>query len=206
MERMVSRSLDWCICLPALVLLSPVLLVLIALIRVTTRGPAFFKQQRAGRNGRPFTLYKFRTMRPDADPYGDSPRSEDDPRLTRIGRFLRETSLDELPQLFNILKGDMTLVGPRPLYVTQMAEWTEHQRRRLEVTPGLTGLAQISGRGALTREQKLALDVLYVETRSPGLDLKILWTTLRQVFCRKAIYEVRYSESQQTRSEMPDTR
>ena len=97
------------------------------------------------RHGRPFTFYKFRTMRPEVDPFGPSPKSGDDPRLTRLGRFLREYSLDELPQLVNILQGDMSLVGPRPLYVAQMAEWDERQRKRLFVKPGLTGLAQISG-------------------------------------------------------------
>jgi len=141
----------------------------------------------------------------EADPYGASPKSGDDPRLTRVGRFLRETSLDELPQLLNILKGDMTLVGPRPLYVAQIAEWTPHQRRRLEVKPGLTGLDQTSGRGELTREAKLALDVRYVETANWRLDLKILMATARQVFGRQAIYEKQYSETEITRAGRGDT-
>lgn len=179
--------------------LSPLLIVIATLIRLTSRGPAIFVQERAGLGGRAFRFYKYRTMTLEADPYGASPKSGDDPRLTSFGRFLRETSLDELPQLFNILKGDMTLVGPRPLYVAQIAEWTPHQRRRLEVKPGLTGLAQTSGRGELTREAKLALDVRYVERANWRLDLKIIIATVRQVFGGKAIYEQRYSETETTR-------
>ncbi|MCH7918681.1 MAG: sugar transferase [Planctomycetes bacterium] len=179
--------------------LSPLLIVIATLIRLTSKGPAIFVQERAGLGGRAFRFYKYRTMTLEADPYGASPKSGDDPRLTSFGRFLRETSLDELPQLFNILKGDMTLVGPRPLYVAQIAEWTPHQRRRLEVKPGLTGLAQTSGRGELTREAKLALDVRYVERANWRLDLKIIIATVRQVFGGKAIYEQRYSETETTR-------
>ena len=171
--------------------LSPLLIVIATLIRLTSRGPAIFVQERAGLGGRAFRFYKYRTMTLEADPYGASPKSGDDPRLTSFGRFLRETSLDELPQLFNILKGDMTLVGPRPLYVAQIAEWTPHQRRRLEVKPGLTGLAQTSGRGELPREAKLALDVRYVERANWRLDLKIIIATVRQVLGGKAIYEQR---------------
>ena len=149
----------------------------------------------------PFVFYKFRTMRADADPFGPSPKSGEDPRLTKVGRFLREYSLDELPQLFNVLKGDMSIVGPRPLYVSQMAEWNERQKKRLLVKPGLTGLAQISGRGGLTREQKLELDVKYVETADFSTDIKIILATIAQVFGRKSIYERRYSETESTRGE-----
>lgn len=180
-------------------MLLPAFVLLIVIIRLGSRGPAIFTQQRAGRAGKAFTFYKFRTMRTDVNPYGPSPKAGDDPRLTRIGRFLRETSLDELPQLFNVLKGDMSLVGPRPLYVSQMAEWNDRQRRRLEVRPGLTGLAQVSGRGALTREEKLELDVQYVEQRSLLMDLKILLATAAQVLGRKSIYEKRYSMTEEVR-------
>ena len=128
-------------------------------------------------------------MKTDADPFGPSPKSDTDTRLTPIGRFLREYSLDELPQLINILKGQMALVGPRPLYMSQMAEWDDRQKKRLLVKPGLTGLAQISGRGELTREEKLELDVQYVENASPCLDCKIVLATFGQVFMRKNIYE-----------------
>ena len=196
---MTKRILDFGASGTLLLGLSPLLIVIATLIRLTSRGPAIFVQERAGLGGRAFRFYKYRTMTLEADPYGASPKSGDDPRHTSFGRFLRETSLDELPQLFNILKGDMTLVGPRPLYVAQIAEWTPHQRRRLEVKPGLTGLAQTSGRGELTREAKLALDVRYVERANWRLDLKIIIATVRQVFGGKAIYEQRYSETETTR-------
>jgi len=195
-----KRTLDITVAAAALVLLWPVLLALAIAIRLTSPGPALFRQQRAGRDGRPFTLYKFRTMRTDADPYGDSPKSGDDPRLTRIGRFLRETSLDELPQLWNVLIGDMSLVGPRPLYVAQITEWTPTQRQRLLVKPGLTGLAQITGRGGLTVEEKLDLDVEYVRRQGFGYDLRLLAATVRTVFSRRDIYEVRYSRERLSRS------
>jgi len=184
-----------------LVILSPLLAGIVVAIRLTGRGPAIFRQERVGQNGRPFTFYKFRTMRPDADPFGPSPKSGDDPRLTKIGRFLRESSLDELPQLVNILRGDMSLVGPRPLYVSQIAEWDERQRKRLLVKPGLTGLAQIVGRGGLTREEKLELDVKYVEQARLGLDARVLVATFVRVFARKGIYEKRYSRAECTRGQ-----
>lgn len=184
-----------------LIVLSPLLLAIALAVRWTSKGPALFAQQRAGKDGRPFTLYKFRTMRLDAEPFGPSPRSGDDPRLTAIGRWLREHSLDELPQVVNILGGDMSLVGPRPLYVSQMAEWNERQKRRLAVRPGLTGLAQVSGRGALTREEKLELDVRYVEQAGPWLDAKILWATFMQVFGHRGIYEERYSQTERVRGQ-----
>lgn len=191
--------MDICISLLATILLLPVFAVIVIAIRVSSKGSAVFKQERAGKDGKPFTFYKFRTMRLDVDPFGSSPKSGDDPRLTKTGKFLREYSLDELPQLFNVLKGNMSIVGPRPLYVSQMAEWNEQQKKRLLVKPGLTGLAQISGRGELTREEKLELDVKYVETANLWVDLKIILRTLAQVFSRKGIYEKRYSETEYTR-------
>ena len=156
-----------------LVLLAPFWLAIVVAIKLGCRGPAIFAQQRAGQGGRPFTFYKLRTMRLEVDPFGPSPKSGADPRLTRIGRWLREYSLDELPQLINIVRGDMSLVGPRPLYVSQMAEWDPRQRQRLSVKPGLTGMAQVSGRAALTREEKLELDARYVETAGFWLDIRI---------------------------------
>ncbi len=186
-----------------LVILSPLLAGIVVAIRLTSRGPALFRQERAGRNGRPFTFYKFRTMRLEVDPFAPSPKSGDDPRLTKIGRFLREYSLDELPQLVNIVKGDMSLVGPRPLYVSQIAEWDERQSKRLLVPPGLTGLAQICGRGELTREEKLELDVKYVEQASLALDVRILLTTCVRVFGRQGIYEKRYSQAEERRGQEP---
>jgi lipopolysaccharide/colanic/teichoic acid biosynthesis glycosyltransferase len=195
----MKRLFDIVLSLMALLILWPMLVVIAIAIRLTNSGTVVFTQTRAGKDGRPFTIYKFRTMRLEADPYGVSPKSGQDPRLARMGHLLRETSLDELPQLLNVLQGDMSLVGPRPLYVSQMDEWDELQRKRLRVRPGLTGLAQVSGRASLTMEQKLELDVQYVETQSFTLDLQILWRTLYQVLGRDSIYEKRYSNSQVTR-------
>ncbi|MBN1796612.1 MAG: sugar transferase [Sedimentisphaerales bacterium] len=190
--------------IPAVIILLPLFVLLALVIKLSSKGPAIFKQKRAGKDGRPFIFYKFRTMRTDVDPFGASPKSANDPRLTKLGKFLREYSLDELPQLFNVLKGDMSLVGPRPLYMEQMKEWDERQKKRLLVKPGITGLAQISGRGALTREEKLELDVQYVENARFWLDLKIILVTIWQVFCRKSIYEKRYSLTEETRGENND--
>jgi lipopolysaccharide/colanic/teichoic acid biosynthesis glycosyltransferase len=198
---MIKRIIDIIVCLPVFILLLPVLAIIFMLIELSSKGPAVFKQERAGKDGKPFIFYKFRTMRTDADPFGPSPKAGDDPRLTRVGKFLREYSLDELPQLFNVLKGNMSIVGPRPLYIEQMKEWDERQKKRLLVKPGITGLAQISGRGRLTREEKLELDVKYVETVGFWLDLKIFIATIAQVFTRKNIYEKKYSQTEHTRGE-----
>jgi len=201
--KILKRGLDIIISLSALIILWPVLLLIVIAIKVSSKGPAVFKQQRAGKNGKPFVFYKFRTMTIDADPFGPSPKSGRDLRLTKVGRILREYSLDELPQLFNILKGDMSVVGPRPLYLSQIPEWNERQKKRLLIKPGLTGLAQISGRGELTREEKLELDVKYVETASFSADVKIVLATIAHVFSRKGIYEKRYSQDESTRGTKP---
>jgi undecaprenyl phosphate N,N'-diacetylbacillosamine 1-phosphate transferase len=200
-NRFFKRIVDIFIALPAAVVLLPVFVVIFAAIKITSKGPAIFKHERAGQNGTPFIFYKFRTMKLDAEPFGPSPKSGDDSRLTKIGRFLREHSLDELPQLFNVIKGNMSIVGPRPLYVSQIAEWNERQKKRLLVKPGITGLAQISGRGRLTREEKLELDVKYVEAASFLADIKILIATIGQVLGRESIYERRYSKTEYTRTE-----
>ena len=196
-----KRIFDIGTSLLAIAVLSPVFVVIVIAIKLSSKGLAIFKQERAGKGGKPFVFYKFRTMKLNADPFGASPKSSEDPRLTKIGKLLREYSLDELPQLFNVLKGDMSIVGPRPLYLSQIAEWSEQQKKRLLVKPGLTGLAQISGRGELTREEKLELDVKYVETASLWLDLKIVLTTVAQLFRRKNIYEKKYSQTEYTRGE-----
>ena len=199
MIKLFKRIFDICISLPVIVVLLPVFVVIVVAIRRSSKGPAIFTQERAGKDGKPFVFYKFRTMRTDTDPFGASPKSDDDPRLTKFGKFLREYSLDELPQLFNILKGDMSIVGPRPLYISQIPEWNERQKKRLLVKPGLTGLAQVSGRGELTREEKLEFDVKYVETASLWTDVKIIMATVAQIFGRKNIYEKRYSKTEYTR-------
>ncbi len=197
----MKRVFDIIISLLALVLLSPVLVIIALMIKLTGKENVIFKQERAGKNGKPFMFYKFRTMKSYVDPFGPSPKAGDDPRLIKVGKPLREYSLDELPQLFNVLKGNMSIVGPRPLYISQMAEWNERQKKRLLVKPGLTGLAQIKGRGELTREEKLELDVKYVETAGFLTDIKIILATIAQVFGRKNIYEKKYSKTEETRGD-----
>jgi sugar transferase EpsL len=181
---------------------APLLLILAWLVR-RDGHPALFYQTRAGLRGRPFTVLKFRTMRPEVDPFGDSPQNGADPRITAVGRWLRETSLDELPQLINVVRGEMALVGPRPLYLQQMAEWDARQRCRLLVKPGLTGRAQTSGRGGLTIEEKLELDVQYVQTISLRTDWWLMWQTIRGLWRRDDVYEVRYSLARERRSTPP---
>jgi undecaprenyl phosphate N,N'-diacetylbacillosamine 1-phosphate transferase len=196
-----KRVLDILIAITAMVILSPALVVIWIAIKLSNKGPVIFMQERAGKNGIPFVFYKFRTMKPDVEPFGPSPKSGKDPRLTKVGKFLREYSLDELPQLFNILKGDMSIVGPRPLYISQISEWNERQKKRLLVKPGLTGLAQIEGRAELTREEKLEFDVKYVETTSLLADIRIILSTIVYVFKRKNIYEKSYSQTEYTRGQ-----
>ena len=201
MKEFWKRTFDICISLLAIVILLPVFAVIAIAIRVSSKGPILFKQERAGKNGKPFTFYKFRTMKMDVDAFAPSPKSSDDPRLTKVGKFLREYSLDELPQLFNVLKGDMSIVGPRPLYVSQMAEWNEEEKKRLLVRPGVTGLSQIKGRASLTQEDKAKLEAEYVEKQSFWLDIKIILLTFGVIFGKKGVYEKRYSEKEQTRGE-----
>jgi len=186
--RAVKRAMDVGVSAAALAVGSPVLGAIALAIRLESRGPAIFRQERAGRDMRLFMMCKFRTMRSEVDPFGESPRGGDDPRLTRLGRWLREKSLDELPQLWNVFKGDMSLVGPRPLYMSQAQAFTERQCRRLDVRPGITGLAQVQGRGELPHEEKLQIDVQYVEQASLRLDLRILWRTVSGLW-RKDIYQ-----------------
>ena len=196
-----KRIFDILAAVTAMIILLPAFVIIVITIRFAGKGPAIFKQERAGKNGKPFILYKFRTMKLDVDPFGPSPKTGEDPRLTKIGKFLREHSLDELPQLFNVLKGDMSMVGPRPLYISQIPEWNERQKKRLLVRPGLTGLAQIHGRGELTHEEKLEFDVKYVKTAGFLTDIRILLATIVTVCSRKSIYEKSYSQSEHTRGE-----
>jgi lipopolysaccharide/colanic/teichoic acid biosynthesis glycosyltransferase len=169
----------------ALVVLSPVLAATAVAVRWSLGSPVFFRQVRPGLHGRPFVMIKFRTMRAVVDEHGCS--QSDAERLTRFGRFLRSTSLDELPELWNVLKGEMSLVGPRPLLLEYLPLYTPDQARRHEVRPGVTGWAQVNGRNAISWEQKFALDVWYVDHRSFWLDLKILFLTMKKVFVREGI-------------------
>ncbi|WP_432834218.1 sugar transferase [Dactylosporangium sp. CA-092794] len=163
----------------AVVLLAPLMAVTAVFVKATLGGPVLFRQERAGRHGAPFTLVKFRSMR-------EGPGSDAE-RLTAAGAFLRASSLDELPALWNVLRGEMSLVGPRPLPVAYLSRYTAEQRRRHDVRPGITGLAQVRGRNALSWEQKFAYDLEYVRRRSLGLDLRILAETARAVLRRDGI-------------------
>ena len=191
-QRKVKRILDLVFSGAALVFLFPFMLVMAVVIRRDSPGPVFFRQQRVGLGGRPFTLMKFRTMSADTDPYGFSPKNAGDPRLTSIGKSFREHSLDELPQLINVLSGQMSLVGPRPLLLWQYQRWTQRQRGRCQVKPGLTGWAQVIGRTELTHERKIEYDLWYVENATLMLDAKIIFKTLVMVMARRATYEPRY--------------
>lgn len=175
----MPRWLDKALVLATAWLWLPLVAAVALAVLLAMGRPVFFVQERAGLRGRPFRLIKFRTMRPGAEP--------DAQRLTRLGRLLRETSLDELPELFNVLKGDMALVGPRPLHVRYLPRYTAEQARRHEARPGLTGWAQVNGRNAISWAQRFAYDVWYVDHRSVGLDVKILWMTVGNVLLRRGI-------------------
>ena len=177
-------SLDKIISLVSLVLLSPIL-CLLSLLLLTIRTPIFFKQKRPGLHNAPFTFYKFRTMTSEKDENGNLLSDKD--RITSFGKFLRKTSLDELPSLWNVLKGDMSLVGPRPLLMEYLPLYTKEQARRHEVKPGITGWAQINGRNTISWDEKFKLDVWYVDNQSIWLDTKILFITAWKVLKREGI-------------------
>jgi lipopolysaccharide/colanic/teichoic acid biosynthesis glycosyltransferase len=183
--RFGKRLVDLALVVPAFMILAPVLVVLGLLVRWRLGSPVFFRQRRPGLQGRPFTLLKFRTMTEARD--GEGRLLRDEGRLTRFGRFLRRTSLDELPELINVLKGDMGLVGPRPLLVEYLERYTDEQVRRHEVKPGITGWAQVNGRNALSWEEKFEHDVWYVDHVSLWLDVNILAMTAWQVVTGKGI-------------------
>jgi lipopolysaccharide/colanic/teichoic acid biosynthesis glycosyltransferase len=180
-----KRALDVAAAAAGLLLLSPVLLATAAAVRMGMGSPVLFRQRRPGLGGRPFHMLKFRTMRDAVDARG-TPLSDAE-RLTRFGRWLRSTSLDELPELWNVLRGDMSLVGPRPLLMQYLPLYSPEQARRHEMRPGITGWAQVNGRNALSWDDKFALDVWYVDNQTFYLDLKILLLTLAKVFRREGI-------------------
>ncbi|MFW7346618.1 sugar transferase [Pigmentiphaga sp. D-2] len=182
---MAKRAFDIVLAAIALLLLSPVILALCVAIRLKLGSPILFRQVRPGLNGKPFQMIKFRSMRDATGPDGQP--LPDDQRLTPFGKRLRSTSLDELPELWNVLRGDMSLVGPRPLLMEYLPLYDQRQLRRHEVRPGVTGWAQVNGRNALSWPQKFELDVWYVDNRSLWLDLKILWMTVRKVLVREGI-------------------
>lgn len=182
---MVKRTFDFMTSLMLLIVFSPIMLLVAILVRLFLGKPVLFRQERPGLHGKPFVLMKFRTMNEKKNEAGEL--LPDALRLTRFGRLLRRTSLDELPQLFNVLKGDMSLVGPRPLLLEYLPLYTSEQARRHEVRPGITGYAQVNGRNLLSWEEKFKLDVWYVDHQSFWLDLKILFKTVARVFAASGV-------------------
>ncbi len=181
-----KRFFDFCIALIALICLSPILLILIVFLHFANKGAGvFFTQERPGKDAKVFRVVKFKTMTDERDTDGKFLPDKD--RLTKVGRVVRSLSLDELPQLFNVLKGDMALIGPRPLLVKYLPLYTPEQMRRHEVRPGITGWAQVNGRNAITHTQKFEYDVWYVDHLSFCLDCKILFLTIKKVFVREGI-------------------
>lgn len=184
-RKYIKRLLDFILSLLALIILSPVLLITAILVRIKLGSPVIFKQKRPGLNEKIFTLYKFRTMTDKKDDEGNL--LSDSERLTKFGKLLRSTSLDELPELINILKGDMSIVGPRPLLVEYLELYNEEQKRRHDVRPGLTGLAQVNGRNSISWEDKFKEDIKYIEKISLIEDIKIILKTVIKVFKREGI-------------------
>ncbi len=184
-ERFIKRALDASLATGALIVLSPILLVTAILVRIKLGSPVLFTQERPGRDGKIFKLYKFRSMLPPKDGVIDP--AQDAARLTSFGKKLRSTSLDELPELINMIKGDMAVVGPRPLLVQYLSRYNEHQARRHEVRPGFTGLAQVNGRNSISWEEKFDWDVKYVDHITFAGDLRIIIDTVKTVFKREGI-------------------
>lgn len=181
----IKTILDFILAVIMIIILSPVMIVTAILIKFTSKGSILFKQKRPGKYGKIFTVYKFRTMITTTTKKGKT--LNDVERMTKLGKFLRKTSIDELPQLFNIIKGDMSFIGPRPLLVRYLPYYTKQQRRRHEVKPGISGWAQVNGRNAISWEQKFKLDVWYVDNISFKLDLKIFFMTIAKIFKREGI-------------------
>lgn len=187
--RGLPRAADVVIAALGLVLLSPLLLLAAVAIKLDSRGPVIYRQRRAGRRGEPFDLLKLRTMHGGADPVGvGTPVLEGDPRVTRTGSLLRRFSLDEIPNLLNVLRGELAVVGPRPTLEAQIELYTPRQRRRLEVKPGITGWAQVNGRAGIPWDERIELDVWYVENRTARLDLRILARTARLLVSGHGLY------------------
>jgi lipopolysaccharide/colanic/teichoic acid biosynthesis glycosyltransferase len=185
----MSRVLDIVLAGIGLVLAAPLLLIAAVAIKLDSRGPVIYRQRRVGKGGQQFEVYKLRTMRLGSDPVGvGTPVLEDDPRVTRVGGLLRRFSLDELPNLVNVLRGELAIVGPRPTLAAQVELYTERQRRRLEVKPGITGWAQVNGRAGISWEERIELDVWYVDNHSLALDLRILARTARLLLTGHGLY------------------
>lgn len=187
---MIRRAVDVAVSAALLVLTAPLLAVAMAAIRMESRGHPIYRQRRIGREGRPFDVLKLRTMVDGAEHVGAGLAvDENDSRITRVGAFLRRTSLDELPNLLNVLRGEMSLIGPRPTVPVQVANYTARQRGRLAIRPGITGWAQVNGRASLPWSERIELDLYYIEHRSPALDARILWRTLAIVLGGEGLYK-----------------
>lgn len=194
-KKFMKRFLDMVLSIVAFIILMPLMLIIYILVRIKLGKPAIFKQQRPGKNEKIFTLYKFRTMTDEKDEDGNL--LPDEKRLTKFGKILRSTSLDELPELVNIIKGDMSIVGPRPLLVEYLPLYTEEQKKRHIVRPGLTGLAQVNGRNAITWKQKFEQDIEYVNNITLGNDIKIVCKTIIKVLKRDGISRRRKRDNRQ---------
>lgn len=199
LNHLVKRSIDVAVAALGLILSSPIMLLMAAMIKMESPGPVLFKQERVGKNGQIFTIYKFRSMVENAEEQkealkalneADGPlfKIKNDPRMTRLGRLMRRLSVDELPQLYNVLVGDMSLIGPRPPLPSEVENYQEWHKRRLEIAPGLTGLSQVSGRSELTFDEAVLLDIYYIENWSPALDTKILLQTIPKVIFGEGAY------------------
>ncbi|HEY9121451.1 MAG TPA: sugar transferase [Brevefilum sp.] len=200
---LVKRLLDIALTIPALIILSPILILISILVAIFHGFPILFRQERPGYKGKIFTIYKFRTMRDALDKSGEP--LPDHKRLTRFGGFLRSLSLDELPELINVLKGEMSLVGPRPLLPAYLPLYNAEQARRHDVLPGITGWAQVHGRNALSWQEKFKLDVWYVDNQSIWLDMKIIWLTLLKVLKREGISQPGQATAELFKGNPPDT-
>ena len=187
-EKYIKRPMDFILSLMALIVLSPVLLIVAILVRVKLGSPVIFTQERPGKDEKIFKLYKFRTMTDERDLDGEL--LPDSQRLTKFGRMLRSTSLDELPELFNILKGDMSIVGPRPWAVSYLPYFTENERRRHSIRPGLSGWAQVNGRTAANWDDRLKYDIEYVDNVPLFTDIIVIFITVKKVFCRSDVVVV----------------
>jgi exopolysaccharide biosynthesis polyprenyl glycosylphosphotransferase len=198
-KRFAKRTFDLVVGTLFIIVGAPLWLLITLAIKLDSRGPVFYRQMRVGRGGRVFSMYKFRSMRDGADAHlegllehneatGPLFKIRNDPRVTRVGRFLRKYSLDEFPQLLNVMRGEMSLVGPRPPLPNEVDAYSDHHRRRLEVLPGMTGLWQVSGRSTLTFEEMVRLDLLYIENWSVGFDLALLMRTVPAVLMPEGAY------------------
>jgi len=186
----IRRAIDIVVSAVALLLTAPLIVLAMLAIRLETPGPVLYTQRRAGRHGRPFDVIKLRTMVDGAEHMGAGLAIDaDDPRVTRVGAFLRRTSLDELPNLLNVLRGQMSLIGPRPTLPVQVQQYNERQRGRLEIKPGITGWAQVNGRASLPWSERIELDLYYIEHRSLALDLRILLRTVAMVLGGSGLYK-----------------